>query len=635
VPDLTITGHLETDHTIGPGGQLRNGCSLEVSHNLDQRLADAVAHAVEAIKDEQQRRLAADRSDVQVVTEVVEPETHTIDTNTASRLEVEDLATRATDVVDIVREQLARRASDLDLLTDSELTDVMRSMLLDHSMTAAVDAHAAGLEQQAVDERAAIERISEALTDRYPDLADHVADVVAGSVTADEACELALDILGCDASSIAELAARADDEALDEHVRQAAAFDACLAMTYADHLLAEQAHAARCALEADAQQLPVNSQEGKTVDALVAIGEQLVDQPAPVHEAVEAYYHVLAAGDSHVAARAVVDQLLAAQDQSLLDYLVTLREERRNDRLVERALSEDPDVRAHARRQIEQSGTELEGQRHRRISPLTDNCVDPGHLEFHLATAQAADAFNAALLQRQDVGAAVDLHAETRMRDIYTVLHLVGELRDQGRIAPDSPVTIAGAVYQLGKGSDLDDTNAAHRMPGQIYLGVDRDELVLKTADQREAYRLDSLLAYDSELQTLARFEAAVTTILPRYVNNADSAWEAAGLRDALSAAIDQLLDPKTTTTVTEAYETFRTNAAAALAAARIDNEAAYARLEAARAADTALSLIEQQQLRTIMVLDQYREILAVMDAQRAHDDLQAWIATIERNRQS
>ena len=86
--------------------------------------------------------------------------------------------------------------------------------------------------------------------------------------------------------------------------------------------------------------------------------------------------------------------------------------------------------------------------------------------------------------------------------------------------------------------------------------------------------------------------------------------------------------------TVADAYEAFRTNAAAALEAARMDNDAAFARAEAARAADAALSLVEQRQLRTIMVLDQYREILAAMDAQRVYQDLQEWLATIERNRQ-
>ena len=73
------------------------------------------------------------------------------------------------------------------------------------------------------------------------------------------------------------------------------------------------------------------------------------------------------------------------------------------------------------------------------------------------------------------------------------------ELREQGRVAADSAVTIAGAVYQLGKGSVLEDTNAAHKLPGQVYIGVDPDRFASMTQDERRACRLDSLLEYDTE----------------------------------------------------------------------------------------------------------------------------------------
>ena len=344
MPELTVTAGVETD-PHGPPTGLHTACGLAVGPNLDLRLASALEHAVEAIKDELQRQLVADRSDLKVVTDVVEPETHTIDTNTDSRIAFDELLdTRATGLVDTVRDQLDRRASDLDLLNDDELTGLMRSLLLADSLTSTVDAHAAGLEQQAANERAAIERVGDVLRDRYPDLADHVADVVSGRVGVAEVFDLALDILGCDAGSITELATRADDPSLDPAVRKAARFDAHLAMAYADRLVAEQVDAARNALDADTLQLPVNGQERKTVEALLAIGDELAQQPPEVREAVESYYQVLAACDSHAVARGVVDQLLATPEQDLLDYLVTLSQERRHDRLVQRALSEDPDV---------------------------------------------------------------------------------------------------------------------------------------------------------------------------------------------------------------------------------------------------------------------------------------------------
>jgi len=412
-----------------------------------------------------------------------------------------------------------------------------------------------------------------------------------------------------------ELLARSADPDLDQNSRQSASFDSRLAMVYTERLLNEQSSSARASVEAGLQELPENSQARKAGQALLAIAEKIPEAQSETRQALEDFFESLALQQqSHATALAVLERLLASGDNLLLGYVVRMHQEGSFDRRVADALEPDPEVSARARRQIE------------------DGLPGASSADFNLAKTEVFEAVRTEILKLDNPAEAVQLHAEGRLRAAFTVLELIDTLKEQGKIEPGTPVAVAGASFQLGNGLRAEESEAAHKLAGQVYIGIDGTAAASRDQDQLRQHRLDTLLASDSKLLKLAQVQAASTTVLPSYVNNADSLWESKGLRDALEGAVSNLLNESVSDpgAVARAFETFRGAAAEAIQAAAEHNRAKLEQLDAQQAQAAATQAMERAQLARMQeVIELYQATLAQADAQQMRLKMLEYLAIV------
>jgi hypothetical protein len=254
-----------------------------------------------------------------------------------------------------------------------------------------------------------------------------------------------------------------------------------------------------------------------------------------------------------------------------------------------------------------------------RTSPTVDAPLVPGSAGFDLLAKEVFDAAKSAALNLSSLSEAVAHHAEGRLSTVYAVLDQIVGAKREALIDKNEPVFVGGpAVYQLGTGSRADQTEAAHELPAQIYIGIDEAQFRCKSADERSGFRLDSRITDDRDLAALARFQAAATNVLPAVVNDVDGLWEGRGLRQALQTAIEELIkhDAANRQTLDEAYETFRVAAGEALDSAR----------------DYYLSAKPSDDVRAeLAVVELYRQTLEQIDAARARDLMFDWIERSQR----
>jgi hypothetical protein len=642
------------------------GSLIQLQLNLDAKIANAFEAAIDAIVEEKKAVAEIDAPEIDRMSDVEEDEqileasdedqltAEASSQNTSliadevkadhdgslknadENLEAEQVVqNRALEVINQFRDELVRRAPNLDLLSEKELVGFAKSLLEDDSLEAAWQAKQNSLDQEAAERRNALARLAEDLKGSWPrDTVDALAEDISANVVtyidALEADQMATDFLACTgADSISSLVARSTDTKLDSTTQRAAAFDALLAMTYAERLLNEQVFEAWNAVETGLRQLPEASVGRKRGEAVLAIAEQIPE--AETRQAVESYYNSLAE-KSTVAAGEVLDRLLASQDTLLFEYLVRLYQESNFSPLVAQALSPNPEISAQARREIELADLKEQRERPRRVSPFESE-LEPAGADFHLAKTEVFEAVRAEILKMDNLVEAVELHAEGRLRTAIAVLELVDHLKEQGMVETGNPVAVGGALFQLGKGCQLEDSEAAHKLAGQIYIGIDQDTLAKLNEEQRRQYRLDTLLQSDAELESLARVLAASTTVLPSYVNNVDSLWESKGLRDALEQSLSQLIakEAANADSVEQTFEMFRAGAMEALELASAHNEAKLRQLEAQRIEADAVQqgLQEAHLARMQEVIDLYKTVLAETDANEARISLQQWLATV------
>jgi hypothetical protein len=253
-----------------------------------------------------------------------------------------------------------------------------------------------------------------------------------------------------------------------------------------------------------------------------------------------------------------------------------------------------------------------------RISPLGAALLVPGTAVEDLVTKETHDAVKAAVLNLSSLSEVVEHHAEGRLATAYAVLDQIAGRLDANPIDKDTPVFVGGpAVYQLGKGSRADLTEAAHELPGQVYIGIDETEFRRRSANDTSGYRLDNWISDDSDLAALARFQASATNVLPAFVNDVDSLWEDRGLRQALQTAIEELIkgDSVNLRALEQAYETFRVEADKALDSAR----------------DYYSAMPPDDVKLKLEVVDGYRCMLDQVDANRARDLMFEWIERSKR----
>lgn len=639
MPDLSI-GPVAKSGAIDatcPVGEPFAGSHIGLQQKLDTRLAEALQTAIDAIIEEKKIDAKVEAIEVTTVGDEVKTEVKaSVETNAGNLQIEEDVQRRAIEIMGACRDGIVARAADLDLLSQHELAGLFKSLIKDESLDAAWRVEQDSLQQQAAEAREALTRAAECLAGTWPQaatsaLAEHISTEVVHFVDIVEADRMAIDFLSCEGvQNVAGLIARSTDPALDAGSQQTMVFDAHLAMAYAGRFLKEQAVEARSAVQAALEELPAASQARKGIEARLAIAEQIPETQPETRKAVEEYYEWLAP-KGHVEARDVLDRLLGSKDEVLLDYLVNRDREKPFDSRVAQALSPDPDVSARARRQIEQIEPDEQRARARRVSPIDGEGLKPG-AELHIATAEVFDVVRTEILKMDNLAEAVQCHAEGRLRTAFTVLQLIQDLKDRGAIDAGAPVAVGGALFQLGKGCEVEDSQAAHKLAGQVYIGIDQRTLAELNEAQRAPYRLDTLLHDEPELETLAKMQAASTTVLPSYVNKVDSLWENQGLRNAFAQAVSDLVNRQDADAgVAQAYETFRAGTVAALEKA-LDHHVGKARqLEAELAAADAAShqLHETRRVQTQEVFDLYQSVLARTDANQAHVLMQDWLAKV------
>ncbi len=546
-----------------------------------------------------------------------------VETGAANLQAEEQVQSRVSQVIGQYRDEFVRRAADLDLLSNEELSAFAKSLIEDQPLEQAWETQQNSLRQQANDARDLLERLAKELEGSAAAcaLADHITTNVVNMVSAADADPMAIDFLACEhVKTVSQLIASVDQ---DPGAQRAATFDAHLAVAYAERLLKDQVSEAFGAVKSDLAQLSERSAARQTCEAFVAIAEALPEAGAETRQAVEQYYATLAEKRGHPAARDLLDRLLTSRDEVLLDHLVHSGYDSR----VAQALSADEEVSARARRQIEQADSDDVRARPARRAPV-DEIPPDTTAAFHLLKTDVFEVVRNEIVKMDSLVEAITLHAEARLRNALTVLELVDTLKQQGVIERGTPVVVGGALFQLGKGSREDDTEAAHKLAGQVYIGVDQATLATLDEEQRRPYRLDTLLQGDAELEMLARIQAASTSVLPSCVNKVDSLCESKEFRDAFEQAVAQLVDQDNWNhaAVAQAYETFRAGAISALEDARTH---VAAQLDAERAAaDRAAESLRSAQLqRREEVIAAYDIVMRQTDADRAHALMQDWLA--------
>jgi hypothetical protein len=253
-----------------------------------------------------------------------------------------------------------------------------------------------------------------------------------------------------------------------------------------------------------------------------------------------------------------------------------------------------------------------------RISPVGDESLVPGTAAGDLVAKEIRDGAKAAVLNQSSLSELVEYHAEGRFAAVYGVLDQIAGMKDANLVKQGDPAFVGGpATYQLGKGSRADMTEAAHELPAQVYVGIGEDQFSRLAAYERSAFRLDKRISDDSDLATLARFQAAGTNVVPAFVNDVDSVCEERGLRRALQTAIETLIDQDSANlrALEQAYEVFRAEAAKALDSAR----------------DYYNTMPADEAKRQLEVVDSYRRMLDQVDANRARDLMFEWIEQSKR----
>ena len=170
----------------------------------------------------------------------------------------------------------------------------------------------------------------------------------------------------------------------------------------------------------------------------------------------------------------------------------------------------------------------------------------------------------------------VNFHAQLRQENIWKVFELVADLKHDGVIGPDDPVGIGRAAFHLGTGSLSERTDAAHKLPSQLTIGLDHTKLA--DTQLAERFRLDNLVpAAEDLLRQSVRGWFGTTTVTDLYVNAVDALWETKGLGEAFRSAVEHIvrqpLDADRQVVLDQAYARFRDDALAALDRARAHNE--------------------------------------------------------------
>lgn len=204
-----------------------------------------------------------------------------------------------------------------------------------------------------------------------------------------------------------------------------------------------------------------------------------------------------------------------------------------------------------------------------------------------------------------------------RLETICKVFELVCDLREANTVQQNDRVSFlaGGAAFQLDEGTAIDRTAAAHKLPGQLAIGVDPAVIDERVRETQERFRLDNLIAEDQLLKDAVRGWFATTTVTPTYVNAADKLWEDKGLREAFRGAVESIVrqpaDFDRQAAIEAAYARFRDDALAALDLASDHNEARLREVERRNAPPESPRTMTQEDRESIRrVLEAYERNL-------------------------
>lgn len=138
---------------------------------------------------------------------------------------------------------------------------------------------------------------------------------------------------------------------------------------------------------------------------------------------------------------------------------------------------------------------------------------------------------------------AAKYHESARLQAVGELFSLLGILACKGVIEEEAGITVSGARLQHGVGSSDDDTEAAHRIPGQVFIdGLSLDQYVEYPPGSSEAGMHDymSSKGFNSQaLRDLVRSIFARTDVAMSRVNKTDSLIEnrhpTVGLKEVLA----------------------------------------------------------------------------------------------------
>jgi len=474
-----------------------------------------------------------------------------------------EAVTQVSNILREAKDDLVSHIADLAMMGQPELDQFMKDLVSGVGVEAIVDASTERLAGAAEETSFGISLIADAIHGAYPadlvdTLEDHIRNTVSTMIDADLAQKEAFATLDIDPATGPQTP-----------------FEAALAGAVSETLLAEQEKAALSAIGSDLDALPQNSVARRVGAAMVSIAEAIPAGDPVLRAAIRDFYDDTVERGTVRAGSETLDRLLAADEPLVADTLRANYPSTGYDPRIADAVSTDPATRAAALADLASPAPEVDRQRESRMDPFGG--LDPA-LAARMAAAEIFDAVQGAVRELDTLTDAIAFHAEGRMGYAAATLEAVASLVASGAVAQDAEVVIGRAEFQVGTGRQVHDTQAAHRLAGQLHFGVDEATLDRMTQEERAPYRLDTLLD-DDHWNALTRTLAASTQVLPSHVNRLDSALERLGFREGLAEAAQSLVDG-TAETAEAAFETFREAALEALDAAY---EEAEAKLEAHR----------------------------------------------------
>lgn len=125
------------------------------------------------------------------------------------------------------------------------------------------------------------------------------------------------------------------------------------------------------------------------------------------------------------------------------------------------------------------------------------------------------------------------VHKTLRFEKILNALEAIHSLKEQQLVSKESDVEVKGAFFhprRALRGNKVDNTEAAHHLPGQVYIDGKRLDEHIKNLEDSDL------------LEATFQGQSGGTSVLDKLINDVDSKWERFGLTKAFEDSVKAIL---------------------------------------------------------------------------------------------